>query len=203
MRHLSGAMLNMTSKILPEKARSKLMAIKREIRLLLQNVHDSVSYGLERSGRLPACTRKVVFVCMGNICRSPFAEYLMKAQPKGMQLSIESCGLDAGIGTPPPIEAIKTAKKFGVHMEGHLSRGWECCELSNSDLILAMEFWQYRKLIELLPNKKENIRLLREFAGFPENLLCNINDPFGQSEIVFDRCFRQIERSITNIFSKI
>ena len=143
--------------------------------------------------------KKIVFVCKGNICRSAFAEYLMKAHAKGTSLSIESCGLSADIRTPTPFEAKIAAKMFGLDMEGHMSRGWECCDFENADLILPMEFWQYRKLIGLFPQKKANIRLLREFAPFPENLLCNIDDPFGKSEEKFEKCFKQIKRSIANI----
>ena len=191
--------MNMTSKILREEALSKIMAFKREVRLLLRNIHDSVFYGLERNGKLPACTRKVVFVCKGNICRSVFAEYFMKTQTEGTSLGVESCGLDAGEGMPSPSEAITAAKKFGLHMGGHLSRGWEGCDLENADLILAMEFRQYRKLLERYPHKKEHIRLLREFAPFPENLLCNIDDPFGQQEQNYSRCFLLIKKSVVNL----
>jgi protein-tyrosine phosphatase len=95
------------------------------------------------------------------------------------------------------------ATKFGLDLEGHLSKGWEACEFEDADLILPMEFWQYRKLVEFFPHKKLNIRLLRDFSPFPENLLCNINDPFGQSEEIFEKCFRQIKRAIQALNARI
>ena len=177
----------------------KAKIVKRDCKLLVRNMYESVFYRFARSRRVSRRIRKVVFVCMGNICRSAFAEYLMKAQTKDKLLSIESCGLNVDMRTPSPLEAIITAKRFGLDLEGHLSKGWECCDFENADLILAMEFWQYKKLIALFPHKNENIKLLREFAPFPENLLCNINDPFGQTEEKFEKCFRQIKRSIANI----
>jgi protein-tyrosine phosphatase len=114
-------------------------------------------------------------------------------------LSIESCGLDAEGGTPSPVEAIVAARRFGLELEKHLSKDFKNCEFENADLILAMEFWQYRKLIALFPAKKNNIGLLRGFAPFPENLLCNIDDPFGKSQDYFHKCFSQIERSVDRI----
>lgn len=178
---------------------SKVKIIKRDANLFLRNIYESVLYRFARSRRASGQTRRVVFVCMGNICRSAFAEYLMRSVTKGTLLSIESCGLNVDVRTASPIEAIVTAKTFGLDLEEHLSKGLECCDLDNADLILAMEFWQYRKLVELYPYKKKYIKLLREFAPFPENLLCNINDPFGQRTEKFEKCFRQIKRSLRSI----
>lgn len=172
---------------------------KRETKLIMRNIRDSIRFYLRGKRRLPHSISRIVFVCKGNICRSAFAEYLMRAHDKTASLDIDSCGLDAGGNASAPAEAITIARKFGLHMGGHLSQRWECCDLENADLILAMEYWQYRELMEYFPNKRQNIRLLREFAPFPENLFCNINDPFGGSEERFDKCFRQIERSLKNL----
>ena len=181
----------------------KSITTKRVCKLFIRNIRDSISYFFFRSGKVKWPVHKVVFVCKGNICRSVFADYLMRAETKGKLLSVESCGLVVDNRMPAPEEAIITAKKFGLDLEKHLSRGWELCKFDDADLILAMEFWQYRKLVELLPDKRGNIALLRQFAPFPENLLCNINDPFGQSEVTFEKCFLQIKRSIDNINARI
>lgn len=182
---------------------SKFKIIKRDAKLFLRNIYESVLYRFVRSRRASGHTRRVVFVCMGNICRSAFAEYLMRSVTKGTLLSIESCGLNVDVRTPSPLDAIITSKTFGLDLEGHLSKGLEFCDLENADMILPMEFWQYRRLIKLFPHKKENIMLLRFFSSFPENLLCNINDPFGQSEKQFEKCFEQIKRAIINIKAQI
>lgn len=183
---------------------SNVKIIKRDVKLLLRNIYESVLYRFARSRRASGHTRRVVFVCMGNICRSAFAEYLMRSITKdNVVLTIESCGLNVDVRTQSPHEAIITAKMFGLDLERHLSKGLECCDLENADLILAMEFWQYRKLVELYPYKKKYIKLLREYAPFPENVLCNINDPFGQSAKKFEKCFKQIKRSLCSIKVRI
>ncbi len=179
------------------------MIIKRVCRLLLRNIRDSILYFMTRGKRVSGPISKVVFVCKGNICRSAFADYLLRAETKGKPLSVESCGLNVANRMPAPDEAIATARKFGLDLERHMSRGWESCKLEDVDLILAMEFWQYRQLVELFPHKKGNIALLRQFAPFPENLLCNIDDPFGQSEEIFEKCFRQIRRSVQALKARI
>lgn len=186
-----------------DKILNIVKAIKRESKLLVQNIYDSIFYCLVRSGKDSRQIKKIVFVCKGNICRSSFAEYLMKVETTGKLLSIESCGLNVGMRMPVPFEAKITAKKFGLDLDGHLSRGLDCCDLENADLILAMEYWQYRKLVGMFPDKKKHIKLLREYAPFPENLLCNINDPFGQCIEKYDKCFSQIKRSLSSIMALI
>lgn len=182
---------------------NKANIIKRDGKLLVRNAYESVLYRFARSKRVSRDTTKIVFVCMGNICRSAFAEFFMKSELKDNSLLIESCGLNVDVRTPSPIDAISAAKSFGLDLSGHVSKGLECCNLENADLILAMEFRQYRRLMELFPHKKENIKLLREFAPFPENMLCNINDPYGQSVATFEKCFKQIQRAIATINTEV
>jgi protein-tyrosine phosphatase len=172
---------------------------KTIIKHLLRNVRDSILYSFYRKKSSPRHISKVVFVCKGNICRSAFAEHLMRVETKAKSLSIESGGLDVYMRTLSPKEAINTAKAFGVDLDVHLSKGLEYCDLENADLILAMEFWQFKKLRQLYPKRWDHIMLLREFTPFPENLLCNIDDPYGQSESTFRRCFMQIRGAVRNL----
>jgi len=177
----------------------KMRAVKKKVYLLYRNIFESIAYRIVRKRSVVRTPKKIVFVCTGNICRSAFAEKLLKEGAYGHFPAIESCGLDVEVRSPPPFEAVCAADKIGLDLKNHLSKGIECCDLESADLILAMEYWQYRKLVEVFPHKKIDIKLLREYAPFPENLLCNINDPFGQSEEKIEKCFSQIKRSIANI----
>jgi protein-tyrosine phosphatase len=182
-----------------QKMHTNAMATKAIIKHIIKNIRDSILYSFHRKRHALKYIRKIVFVCKGNICRSAFAEHLMIVETKIKSLSIESGGLNVDMRTQSPKEAINTAKAFGVDLDVHLSKGLEYCDLENADLILAMEFWQYKKLCQLYPGKVENIMLLREFTPFPENLICNIDDPYGQSERAFRSCFMQIKRAVRNI----
>ena len=136
--------------------------------------------------------RHIVFVCKGNICRSAFAEYYLKSiLPKG-KFNIESCGLDVDQGSYSPPEAVHIGKKFGIQLDKHISKGTATCTLQNADLIIPMEYGQYIRLVAMLPGHESKIRLLRDFASWPDRLICNINDPFGLGEDEFLRCFTKI-----------
>ena len=168
----------------------------------LKNISQSFLYNAVRSRGQVTPFRSVVFVCKGNVCRSAYAEYFFKSAMKGGMVRIHSCGLDVQVRSSAPGAALSVARLKGLNLDDHLSKGVAYCDFDNADLILAMEFWQYRMLVRLFPHKKSSIRLLRDFAPFPENLLCNIDDPFGKDVTEFERCFQQIERSLRNLMAQ-
>ncbi len=135
---------------------------------LLKNLADACRYRLTAGPRQITSPGSVVFVCKGNVCRSAYAEYFMRSAPAPVPLSIASCGLDVKRSDAAPLEARRVAARKGLNLEPHRSRGFEVSDLEGAELILAMEFWQYRQLVMLFPHKKHAIRLLREYAPFPE-----------------------------------
>ena len=105
------------------------MVTKIEIKRLLKNVRDSILYSFYQKKHSPRYIRKIVFVCKGNICRSAFAEHLMRAESKNRSISIESGGLNVDPTTKPPNEAVATATNLGVDLDGHSQKGWNTAML--------------------------------------------------------------------------
>lgn len=114
-------------------------------------------------------------------------------------IKIESCGLDVEQGIFSPSEAIKVGREFGVDLTGHRSKGLAACDMEEADEIIAMEYGQVERLKEMLPAKKEKIRLLRDFAPWPDRLMCNIFDPCGLGESEFRRCFQRMGRALDGL----
>lgn len=174
-------------------------ALKRAIRRPLQNAWESAMYLLSVKKFDDGRIRHVVFVCKGNICRSAFAEYYLRRQVPDGDLWIESCGLDVDQGIFSPPEAVCVAKEFQIDLELHRSKGFASCDIHNADLILPMEYGQYLRLTAMFPGKRGNIRLLRDFAPWPERLICNIRDPYGSGENEFRRCFGRLQRVLDGL----
>ena len=172
---------------------------KRFLKHLLRNLIDSFQYyvldkqiinGIEKR------PKRVIFICKGNVCRSPFAEKRLECLTSNLNIITDSCGLDVDQGNFPPDDSITAAKTFSCDLEGRRAKGIADCDILNADLIIPMEYGQYRKFIKLFPGKKKNIRLMRSFAPFPYSLLCNISDPFGWGLHEFEKSFQLIDDSL-------
>jgi protein-tyrosine phosphatase len=112
---------------------------------------------------------RVLFVCLGNICRSPTAEALMRARltESGLQgaVEVDSAGTgDWHVGEPPDPRATQAARARGVELES-LARQVEPEDFREFDLILAMDTANLRALERVAPDVRgrRKLRLLREF----------------------------------------
>ena len=176
---------------------------KRMLKKGGRNLIESPQYYRERPVKMAQSPETVIFVCKGNICRSAFAEfYLKKVLTKGHFL-VESCGIEVDQGNFSPPEAIQVAKRYGVDMTEHRSKGMSRCDIEGESLILPMEYPQYRALLERFPEKRDHIRLLREFTPGYARLFCNIYDPFGQNEQAFALCFQQVAMAVDGLVKTV
>jgi len=151
---------------------------------------------------IPAHPRSVLFVCKGNICRSPFAEHLaskLQGERQSSEIRFASAGLHVSQPIPSPENAIQVARQFGVDLEGHRSMAISRELVESYDMIIAMEAWQYvelrssfalhQKKMFLLPLLDPN-RLGEEY-GYAD---FNIQDPYGGPRSAFEKCFERISR---------
>src|SRR6476661_3255421 len=112
---------------------------------------------------------KVLFVCMGNICRSPTAEavfrdYVRRHAPD-LELEIDSAGThDYHVGEPPDARTVKAAARRGFDLANLRARQVDAADFAYFDLILAMDRLNHATLIDRSPAQfHERIRLLLEF----------------------------------------
>jgi protein-tyrosine phosphatase len=178
--------------------------LKRRVKLFLRNSSDSISYFfLKARASSSSKPKHIIFVCKGNICRSAFAEHYMKTIAEGLDVKIGSYGLDVDQGKYPPREAINTAETFGIDISKHISQKLYKADVENADLIISMEYGQYQRLVELYPEKKNFIKLLKKYAPFPYSVFCNIDDPFGCEQDEFIKSFNLIHKSIEGLCQEL
>lgn len=112
----------------------------------------------------------VLFVCMGNICRSPMAEgvfrKLHRAQAPQLKLRIDSAGTHAyHVGEPPDERAVVTAGLCGMDISAHRGRVVTSADFTAFDYILAMDRANLRRLKDMQPRAgRAQLHLLLEFA---------------------------------------
>ena len=153
---------------------------------------------------IPRSPVSVLFICQGNVCRSPYAgRYLQKISGDRNLPGIcsRSAGLDVRVSAPSPDLAVRVAKTLGIELVDHRSKPVTADMIENSDMIFTMEHGQAAFMRKTFPEHVRKIFLLPLFDMSPPPagnyaLRYNIPDPFGKSEEDFLECFRMIERSI-------
>lgn len=112
--------------------------------------------------------KKVLVVCLGNICRSPAAEGVLRAKAKerGLKLTIDSAGTGAWhAGDPPDARMIKSAARRGIDISYQRARQVDLSDFYQFDYLLAMDLSNHSDLLDLAPpNRSCDIRLFLDFA---------------------------------------
>lgn len=134
---------------------------------------------------------RIVFVCKGNICRSPYAE--MRAKQLG--INAISIGLHTQEGSFANADALKNASYRDINLDAHRARVYDSIEISNSDLVICMEPWHV-KLFNAIDSSGCQITLL--------GLLCSrkkiiISDPYGKPDLLFEHSFRAMDDALNCI----
>ena len=134
---------------------------------------------------------KLLFVCLGNICRSPSAEnimnYLIEKSNLSDRIICDSAGTSSyHIGSPPDRRMSAAAAKRGIQLEGR-ARQFEVADFANFDLILAMDRENYRDILYLDRKKQytDKVKLICDFASHHQEK--EVPDPYYGGPAGFDR----------------
>ena len=139
-----------------------------------------------------ARVNRLVFVCKGNICRSPYAE--MRA--KGCGLEVVSMGLMATSGTLANLDAIKNAVVRGIDLGLHRAKQQQDICVGTGDLLIGMEPWHASVLKRLAKKTGAQTTLLGLWSNSPHPY---IHDPYGHGEAYFQTCFSVIDEAIESL----
>jgi protein-tyrosine phosphatase len=141
------------------------------------------------SSKAAAC--RVLFVCLGNICRSPTAEgvlrHLAALEAPGLALEVDSAGTaDYHIGAPPDVRSQRAALKRGIDLSGLRARQVTPADFENFDLVLAMDSDNLRELEKLKPRGARTApRLFLDYA--PQLKLRDVPDPYYRDAAAFEQ----------------
>ena len=142
---------------------------------------------------------KILFICLGNICRSPLAEGIAKEYIKKHNLDIEvdSCGTSGWhIGEPPDRRSINIAKKYGIDISNLKGRQISVYGDADWDYYIVMDENTKKDLINMgFP--KEKIKKIGEFGANNDD----VPDPYNYRDMQgFDNVFNMIQCCINNMF---
>jgi protein-tyrosine phosphatase len=141
--------------------------------------------------------RSILFVCTGNICRSPTAEGVFKSlcREEGIELRIESAGLgDWHVGNPPDERAQHHAKRRGYDLSAQRARQVTMRDFDEFDLILAMDRGHLRALHGMAPvHHHAKIRLFVDDLDVPDPYYGGAEGFERVLDLVEERCRALLE----------
>ncbi len=148
-------------------------------------------------------TTSILFVCLGNICRSPTAEAVFRQMAKTQNLNIEidSAGTGAWhVGNPPDRRMQKAAKKRNYDLSDLRARQIKKEDCQYYDYIIAMDDDNLRNIKSLCQNSKAKIKLFLDYANSQES---EVPDPYYGGKDGFDIVIDLIEDASQGLLAEI
>jgi protein-tyrosine-phosphatase/predicted ATP-grasp superfamily ATP-dependent carboligase len=184
--------------------RTLALAVTDQVRPLYRKVKDGQirrrllrhHHALLRRLKATGGPRKILFLCYGNICRSPLAAALAEKRLSG--IPIDSAGFHEQPGRSCPQKILRMGGSFGIDLSFHRSSRVTRDQLANADLVIAMDLENLNRLRQEFSGMADRTTLLGLF-GTPETL--NIADPYLADEASTNRICKQVRQGVESLAS--
>ncbi len=149
---------------------------------------------------------RILFVCTGNICRSPLAqavfEHLLRKEGLAERFHVDSAGTDEWeVGKQADPRMRRVAAAHGIEID-HIARQLNRSDVAEYDLLLAMDKSNYRTMLSLAGSLAGKIRVYREYdpEGGPS---AEVPDPYYGGAEGFEHVYRIVERTSRKLLSSL
>jgi len=148
--------------------------------------------------------RNVLFVCTGNVCRSPMAQGLFADLVRGRRdIEVTSAGIGAVGGQPPSTHSVEVMSEIGLDIKNIRSKPLMADVVRKADFIFVMTYGHLDSMLLLFPSAAEKTFLLREFETDLPVMEREVSDPIGQSRETYRECREQIRAALPRLLDLV
>jgi protein-tyrosine phosphatase len=147
---------------------------------------------------------KILMVCLGNICRSPLAEGILKAKTDPQKVYIDSAGTGSyHVGCAPDERSIAVGRKYSIDITEQKCRQFDVSDFEEFDHIFVMDNANYRNILSLTENKddEEKVKLILNEIFPGENV--DVPDPYHGGDEGFENVYQMLEEACENIAQRL
>ena len=147
---------------------------------------------------------KVLMVCLGNICRSPLAEGILKSKVDNHQVFVDSAGTGSWhIGNSPDPRSIEVARQYGLDISSQRGRQFSTKDFLEFDHIFVMDNSNYDDVIKLAKNAsdKDKVSLILDELFPDENV--DVPDPYYGGDHGFEQVYQMLDKACEKIVNRL
>ncbi len=147
--------------------------------------------------------KRVLMVCLGNICRSPLAEGILQSKVSS-SIFVDSAGTAAyHVGNLPDERSLEVARKYGIDLTNQRARKFLVNDFDEFDYIYAMDESNYQNIILLARNKEDEqkVHMILNVVHLNKNL--SVPDPYYGGKQGFENVFKMLDEACEIIANKI
>ena len=193
---------------------SERPTLSEQCLIFVRGLKEAVAYGLRRMDmvrrlyerwapvKLPDSVSSVLFVCKGNICRSPLAEVYFQSlvRKMGACVTVSSAGLETTAGKPAHTNAKTVALQEQLTLDTHTTVQVHAELLDQADIIVVMEVRQKHRIQRVYPKAKGKVVLL---GYFDAKRPLDIADPYSGTIEDFETCFQRLRRCCDSLAARL
>lgn len=141
---------------------------------------------------------KILMVCLGNICRSPLAEGILKSKVDTSKITVDSAGTSGfHSGSLPDKRSIEVAKQYGIDITDQRSRLFTVSDFDSFDVIYTMDKSNYNNVIRLAKNEKDKakVKMILSHQDVP--------DPYYGGNQGFQNVYKMLDEVCEEIAAKL
>ena len=148
--------------------------------------------------------QRVLMVCLGNICRSPLAEGILKSKVNSDEIFVDSAGTAAyHVGDLPDRRSIEVAKKYGIDITNQRARKFVKEDFDRFTFIYAMDQANYIEILRLAKDDydKRKVKMILNESSRNENL--SVPDPYYGGDEGFENVYKMLDEACEFITQKL